>query len=423
MSPKRIIIIGAGMSGAKAAHDLSAAGHEVIVLEARSRIGGRIWSNRDLGFSVDLGASWVHGIRKNPVHALAKEVGVEMQKWNYDDLKYFGENNLSMMWALGSFWEDIWRHFERTYKDNPQASVQEAIDRAVAAGKFSRLSNDERRLLVKMEVEQSYATDAKDLGLVTLMEGGEEFSGADVVFPGGYDALVKHLLASVDVRLGETVSQISYGSAGVSVETRKESHPADFVIVTVPLGVLKAGNITFDPPLPQEKQTAIEGLEMGLLNKLCLQFEEPFWHDALHFMPPPDAAASWPVWFNFSDLMGRPVLLAMNSGNVARDIEHFSDEETIAAGLASLRKIYGEKVTQPVAYKITRWSQDDLAYGSYSHLPPGAHPGMNQALAQPIGRQIYFAGEATEPQHYATVHGAFLSGERAAAEIMAVNSP
>lgn len=416
---KRVLVIGAGMAGAKAAHDLVAAGHDVTVLEARSRIGGRIWSNRKFGASVDLGASWIHGTRRNPVYKLAREAGVETVKWDYNNIKYYGDNPNNLYRGFDRFQSQLGKAGDALARTNPTASIQDVIDAAASDRILSKLTGEEFRLLTKLEIEQSYAVDARDLGLSGFMEEIDYFGGGDVVFPNGYDALVKHLLSEVDVRLGETVSAIQYGEGGVVVEAQNNTFAADSVVVTVPLGVLKKENISFDPPLPSEKQSAISSLKMGLLNKLYLKFDDVFWDKQLHFIPPPNETAAWPMWFNLSQLTGAPILLCLNSASTARAIEALSDEQTVDKALASLRQMFGSSVTAPTDYLVTRWSEDPYAYGSYSHVPPGVTRNAFKALAAPVGRSLFFAGEATEHQHNATVHGAFLSGERVAAEVLA----
>ena len=419
MTRKKVIVVGAGMSGAKAAHDLRAAGHDITVLEARDRIGGRIWTNREFGYPVDIGASWIHGIKKNPVHTLAKSLNTELVTWDYEDLKFYSSDEAAFWRAYGKFSVEFEKNSERIYRRKPNASVQDVIDAMQHSGKFDDLTPGEFAMLAKWEFEQSYATDAKDLALATFFEGGDEFGGDDVLFPNGYDELVKHLLYDIDVQLNQPVTTITYSDSGAHVETNTDAFEADFVIVTVSVGVLKSGAIEFSPPLPGEKATAIGGLEMGLLNKLCLKYDHVFWDDNAQFVAEPDDRATWSTWFNFTEVSGEPTLVCMNSGDLAREIESYSNTETVESALASLRKMFGSSVTKPRDYLVTRWASDPHALGSYSHLPPGATTALNNGLAQPVGARLFFAGEATEDTHYATVHGAFLSGERAAAEIMA----
>ena len=418
MAGKKVIVVGAGMSGAKAAYDLRAAGHDVTVLEARDRLGGRIWTNREFGYPLDTGASWIHGIRRNPVHKLARSLDTKLTAWDYDDVKYFSENDSAFQQAYGVFSREFGKACQSVYRRAPKASVQDAIDVVRRTGKLNGVSAGEFALLKKWEFEQSYAADAKDLALATFFEGGEEFRGNDVLFPDGYDALVTHLLAGVDVRYGERVKTVAYTNNGVEIETDAEAFSADFAVVTVSLGVLKSGAMTFSPPLPDEKTAAIAGLKMGLLNKVFLKFEEVFWDNHAQLVAEPGERASWPFWFNFADLTGQPTLVCMNSGDLAREIETWSDEDTVAAAFANLQKMYGAQIPNPTGQLVTRWWQDPYALGSYSHLPPGAGIALNKALAQPVGTRLHFAGEATEATHYASVHGAFLSGERAAAAIM-----
>ena len=419
MPGKNIVVIGAGMSGAKAAHDLNAAGHKVTVLEARSRVGGRIWTNRDFGYPLDIGASWIHGIRRNPVYKLARELGTKLETWDYEDLKFYADDDQAFLKTYGAFSREFAKASQRVYRNNPKANVQDAVDAVRLTGKFDHLSAGEFALLVKWEFEQSYATDAKYLALATFFEGDDEFGGDDVLFPNGYDELVRHLLDGVDVRYSERVKTITHSERGAQIETETGSYESDFAVLTVSVGVLKSGAIEFSPPLPDEKQAAISGLGMGLLNKLCLKFEDVFWEEFSHFVPDPDARAIWPIWFNQTNLTGQPTLVCMNSGDLAREIETWSDEETLASALTSLQNMFGDRVSEPADYLVTRWSEDPYALGSYSHLPPGASIALNRALARPVGARLHFAGEATEDSHYATVHGAFLSGERAAAGILA----
>jgi monoamine oxidase len=157
---------------------------------------------------------------------------------------------------------------------------------------------------------------------------------------------------------------------------------------------------------------------MGLLNKTYLRFPEVFWdkeHDLLGHIA--ERKGEWAEWLNIYKYTGQPILLGFNAGRYGRQIEKLSDREIVAAAMKTLRSLYGAKIPDPEAWLITRWAGDPLAGGSYSYLPPGATEGDRAALAQPVGGRLFFAGEATSVEYPATVHGALLSGRRAAKEI------
>ena len=414
----RVIIIGAGMSGAKAARDLVDAGCQVTILEARGRIGGRIWTNRSMGMPLDLGASWIHGSRGNPIDRLAKSLGVPLRAWDYEDIHYCGANAERVFAAIERFENRLERTGMRVYSRNPNASVKDVIDALEADNVFSGLSKSESALIIQVLIEQSAAVDADQLAMASLLEG-KSFGGPDKLFPQGYDALVTTLLSGVDVQLGEVVSEIDYTSPVVKITTPSNVYEADCVLVTVPLGVLKSGDISFIPPLPPEKQAAIDRLGMGVLNKVCLKFPRVFWHKDVNFLVcAHNAQAEWATWMNLADVTGEPVLMAFNGGGFGRELEQYDDAAIISRALSSLKTMYGRDVGDPTELLITRWASDRYAYGSYSHLPPGATTTMRDDLARSIGDKVYFCGEATTRDYSATVHGAFLTGRRAASEIL-----
>jgi monoamine oxidase len=193
---------------------------------------------------------------------------------------------------------------------------------------------------------------------------------------------------------------------------------AEKAIITLPLGVLKQGSIRFDPPLPADKQAAINKIGMGLLNKVYLRFPEVFWDEESDWISHVSLAkGEWAEFLNIYKYTGRPILVAFNAGRFGRTTESWSDETIVTAVTEVLRTLYGTGIPAPEAWQITRWAGDPLAGGSYSYLAPGSRPRDRDTLAAPLSNLLFFAGEATSKEYPSTVHGAYLSGRRAAEEV------
>jgi polyamine oxidase len=289
---QRVIVIGAGACGLAAAAAIAEEGIEVIVVEARDRIGGRVWTNSDLGFPVDLGGSWIHGVKKNPLTKMAADVGADLHAFDYDDV--------DLQW----------------------------------------LGDDEDAFYEVVEIEQEYAADVDDLGRKAEKEG-DEFGGGDALLPGGYLPLFQGIADSLDVRTSQPVRQVAWSGDGVTVSLDGETLSADAVIVTVPLGVLKADAIAFDPPLPAAHQQAIDRLGMGLLDKLVLQFDKPFWPEDVALLGIiPEVRGEWTTWVNLLPLTGQPALMGFSAGSVAERFSALSEDDLVASALRTLRAAY-----------------------------------------------------------------------------------
>ena len=421
---QRVIVGGAGISGVQAALDLTRAGFQVTILEARQRIGGRTWTDHSLGVPLDLGASWIHGIRGNPIYKLAKRQGVERFDWDYGDISMIDttgdqddldpgklEKQSSRLISM------FYRRAPRIFRQNPQASVQDVADAIVEEGAIDNLSKEQLDLLIYANIEQDVAADADQISVAALFEGGE-FGGRDVVFPDGYDALARSLAKDLDVRLGQKVEKISLDEDGAHVETAEAQVAADYVVVSVPLGVLKAGVITFEPNLPAAKQRAIAAMEMGVLNKTYLRFPRAFWDRDRRQLVRFSNQKAWSSWVNVASYSDEPVLCGFNAASIGTELESLDDPAIVAEAMAALRSMYGNRIPEPVGHRITRWRQDPFAFGSYSYIPTAARHDMRSDLAQPVGDRLFFAGEATHSEHPSTVHGAYLSGRRAAREVI-----
>jgi len=417
-----VIIIGAGMAGLAAARLLRQDDYSVLILEARDRIGGRIWTDNSLGMPLDMGASWIHGIRGNPVTEFAEEFGLETAVtdydnhivYDYDGRKLSDDEQEELEEWLIELAEEVEAAGEELDSDAAMGTVINAV-----LAKVGPDPNELRKLNYGLNslIEHEYAADVDELS-VWYGQYGEEFGGKDIIFPNGYGQMVDQLAKGLDIRLNHIVSQVSYGD-GVTVTTNQGEFTSDYAIVTLPLGVLQKGSVTFSPPLPQEKQTAVSKLGMGLLNKTYLKFDEPFWDkdtDLIGHIG--EQKGDWTEFLNLYKYTGQLVLLGFNAADNGRYLEILSDTEIIADGMRVLRTLYGNNIPNPTATFITRWATDPFALGSYSFVPPGAGEAEYEAMAEPVAGQLFFAGEATHPEYPSTVHGALLSGYREAKQIL-----
>lgn len=414
------LVIGAGMAGLRAAQVLRQAGQRVLLLEARNRLGGRTWTDDALGLPVDLGASWIHGLEGNPIHTLAQRLNVALAYTDYDDLTRYAADGTPLAARAARAVDDL---LERVLEEasawaedrNRDVSLQAAIN-AVTAG----LSTAERRTLayaVNTAIEHEFAAAAEELS-AWYYDDTEAFDGDDVIFPQGYRLLVQAVAEGTEVRLEHPVTQVAYEAAGVAVTTPQGVFRARAVIVTVPLGVLQSGRITFLPALPAAHQQALNRLGMGVLNKCYLRFPTVFWEDSHLLGYVGERPGEWAEWLNLHALIGEPVLLGFNAGTFGRALEKENDRAIVDSAMQVLRTLYGEGIPNPVAYQITRWGRDPWAGGSYSFFKVGSTPDDCDTLAEPVAGRVFLAGEHTSSDYAGTVHGAYLSGERAARAVL-----
>jgi monoamine oxidase len=411
-----VLVIGAGIAGLRAAEVLVGRGRRVIVLEARDRLGGRIHTDRSWGVPVELGASWIHGMTNNPIANLAAAKGIETQATDYESFMYGADGARRPDDALDELETQVARLVKAGRKGSPDTDepLRAALDRAIAAADLDPAELLDVEMGITESIEHEYATDAVNLSALHFDDGADE-GGGDALLPGGYDKVVEAVANGLDVRLGHVVASVDTSGDRAVVVTSRGRFEANAVIVTVPLGVLKAGSIQFLPALPDAKSTAIARLGMGALSKTCLRFESAFWPadaELLDIVPSASRRGQWVESLSLAGLVDVPALMMFNAGKFARAVETMPDPEVIASASSALKPAFPEFST-PTGLLRSAWSVDPFSLGSYSYIGVGASLADRDALAAPEKRR-FFAGEACSHDHAGTVHGAYTSGEAAA---------
>jgi monoamine oxidase len=420
---KRILVIGAGLAGLAAARELQKQGHDLVIVEARERIGGRTWTSTKWDdAAVDLGASWIHGVDGNPLTTIAQQINAQFRLSNYDSAINYDTSGQPFSTQTETRVEELQGKVQDALTQAQQAEKDLSVDAVIAtAFKNDNLSADDQRLLnfiLNGTIEQEFAGSTQELS-AQWYDDAAAFAGDDGIFLQGYRLLVDYLSSGIEIKFGQIVQEIDWSEAQIRVRTNQTEHLADYVIVTVPLGVLKSENVKFTPALPQANQNAIAQLGMGVLNKCYLRFAQAFWPSDVDWLEYVSAQpGEWTEWVSLLRTHNLPVLLGFNAADQGRRIEAWSDDEIIASAMQTLRTIFGDSIPDPLDSQITRWASDPYAFGSYSFNPVGYTPALRKDLAKPLGQKVFFAGEATEPQHFSSAHGAYLSGLRAANEIL-----
>lgn len=403
-----VLVIGAGMAGLSAARDLASQGYPVSLLEARDRIGGRVWTSSKFGYPTDLGASWIEGAEDNPIKELADEHEVRLKK---DDEEWIYYN------TLGKDVTKEVREVREQLRDELGDTENERI--SVKAGIPGEGVPREYLYAFYNDLEGDSGADVENWAW-SEWDRDSDFEGDSYFFPDGYGRLTEALAQGLTIHTNQAVSAIAQDGEGVSVSTHAgKTFQADRVIVTLPLGVLKSGRVRFTPALPAAKQEAIAALGMGLLDKVLLEFPEPFWPlEMTNFGFASERRGEFPETLNGLVISGKPYLMTFVAGSVARRLEALSDSEVVGRVREVYAHMFGVEIPKPSNQLVTRWATDPWSLGSYSYQPVGVTEDARQTLAAPFDR-VFFAGEATIAEHFATVHGAYISGRRAAAAIAA----
>ncbi|KAJ3240554.1 hypothetical protein HDU81_003438 [Chytriomyces hyalinus] len=450
------IVIGAGMAGISAARQLGKKGLKVLLLEARDRIGGRINTIRTSGEGppLELGAQWIHGLcPEHPMYTIIpeNERRIDTQRINMFDKHgaLIPEHIVTSAWnAVDALSSRMTEHAKKTLaKPPPKQSMADFIRADLEWNSCaSNTENCTRETpCAECEVRYSLVKSIANIEAATLNElsveeyAGDGFEGEDGVALKGYLHVLNGLLSDLKdgtVLLDAQVLSVDYSGDMAAVNSTRGKFHARNVICTIPLGVLQeTSGPEFIPQIPEPHQKAISNLGYGLLNKVVLEFENGFWPsdvDDFALELRRDAFGLGPMFafiVNFSQLYARRseaqnTLVVYVAQEDAKWMEGLNDDDIRELILPQLAAVFRSETKLVIkSMVVTRWMADPFSRGSYSHLSTRSSLSDLDVLASPIsfgtGKKgaLVFAGEHTIRQHFATVHGAYLSGIRAAEQI------
>ncbi|MEC9267408.1 MAG: FAD-dependent oxidoreductase [Alphaproteobacteria bacterium] len=418
----KVVVVGAGLSGLAAAKALKNQGAEVIVLEAKPHIGGRLLTDWSLGPDApfEVGAGWIHGpSQDNPTKQLADAVGSTYFTTDDENLVVYSadgeEWDEAEIEEINETWAEALGKVDETLELNDRRSLRDALSDLYPEA----LSDPGVLWALSAYTEFSKGAPIEDLSAV-YHDDDEVFDLPDVVVANGYDSILKPIADGLDIRLSTPVRSIWYDEdEGVEVTTDQGAIAADYVICSVPLGVLKAGSIAFDPPLPDEIQSKIDRVGFNSVTKLALKFTEPFWDiETQYFGIITEEKGRWNYWLNYRTFSKENVLLGLSVGAYAPVADRMSDEQMKADGMDVLRGVWGDAVTEPVQMLATHWSTDPESLGAYAYPRPGGGPSQFDGMAEPIEDRVFLCGEHTIFDYAGTTHGAYMTGLRAAEAVI-----
>jgi monoamine oxidase len=415
---KTVLIIGAGISGLAAAKKLKDKGFTVIVLEAQEKTGGRLRTDRSLGIAFDEGASWIHGPNGNPITKLASQAGANTYLTDDDNLEVFDNN--------GTAYSDAFLDRQYTKFENALNAVRRAGTKRQS---FQTIFNSlyptqENNRLWKYMLSAYLEFDTGDISKLSSKHfyDDEAFSGKDVIVINGYDKVANFLGQGLDIRLNSRVTEINYNATKSLVNVNENLIEADYVIVSVPLGVLKNNSIAFKPSLPATKVAAIQNIQMGNVNKFLFIWDAPFWDTNIQYIGyTPETKGKFNYLMNMMKFLPTTNgLMTFAYGDYATVTETMTDTQIISEVMAQLKTIYGNSIPNPTNMLRTKWGQNINTFGAYSFATNGTTSADFDTMATEINNKLFFAGEHTERDYRASVHGAYLSGIREADKIIAL---
>jgi monoamine oxidase len=432
-----VIIIGAGAAGLAAARELTQAGIKPLIIEARHRVGGRVLTEHSDGVPLELGAEFIHGTPPETLD-IVKQAGFETRPTSWSAWHFLRETGLEPADRSDRTGDEhIWEKLDQSVDGGGQdISLGEFLDRESVKG--------ESRQTIEGYVGGFHAAEMDKIGVRSLVKterAADRIHGnSSSRFPGGYDQVIKYLWHKAEedgarLLLNSPVALVKWenNDTEVAISGKSDVYRAKMAIITLPIGVLKANSVVFEPSLVV-KQPALAKIEMGAALRLVYHFKSKWWNEILRkvksnaqplgFLFAPEEPLM--VWWS-SEPMDLPLLTAWAGGKNALKLGRETREDLKRAGISSLSRIFGVD-GQSIGSELINvgyhdWLHDQFSLGSYTYLAAGGGVEAPKMLAEPVENVLFFAGEATSYEgHWGTVHGAIASGIRAAREVIAAKA-
>ena len=436
----QVLIIGAGIAGLETARLLNMNQIKTINLEARDRIGGRIWSVESKnGHIFDLGAAWIHGVNgsipsgliSNQLWELTNQAKIPTRGTDKTDSKVFyvneniNKSSKKSEYDLKKYASDFLDYVgEQVKVSNPNKSLSDF------SSEFSSLKNfsvDEEKVFLaslSTEIENDNNIELDQIGGKIYTEQGSYHCGEEAVFhKSGYGSLIQFLAKdNNNIRLNQIVTKIDYSSTDlIRVYTESgEVYEASFVLVTVPLGVLKARSIQFVPELPTWKTDSIDRIGFGIMDKIVLVWDKAWWNVTnFYFKRVSNSPSVFNYWVNANKWNDRPALIGFLIGKEALRSEKLGKIKVTEEALKALSSMYPEQtIPEPVEVIMTNWKSDPFSNGSYSFVSKNQLYTDTLYLSLPVENKLLFAGEATSVDSVGYAHGALDSARREATRLL-----
>ncbi|XP_078481098.1 lysine-specific histone demethylase 2 [Ciona intestinalis] len=456
-SNQKVVVIGAGPAGIAAARQLHNFGCEVVCLEARLRLGGRVDDDWSLdGVCVGRGAQIINGCVNNPLALVSQQLDLKMHRLlprcDLYDAHKVATKSRALVKPVSVHCDkrmdfhfnallDIIVEWRQAQQDNAAdcslgEKIQEAHQEWIKQSGLNFTELEERLLnfhIGNLEFACGASLDKVSAFHWDQNEVFAQFSGDHTFVQYGFGTQLSAIAYGLDIRFEQPVTDIIYNNSmsKVEIKTKSETYEADRVLITVPLAVLRSGSIQFEPPLPPAKVASMNRLGCGCIEKIGILFPKRFWDSKMDganyfgYVPlSADEKGFFTVFYDVPYPQGEDskVLMSVISGDCVDAAKKMKDKEILDIALSVLRNVFSEKeVPEPSSYFVTRWNEDPYSQMAYSFVKKGGSGEDYDEIAKSVAGRLFFAGEGTNRHFPQTVTGAYLSGLREASKIAITN--
>ncbi|MEL6321946.1 MAG: NAD(P)/FAD-dependent oxidoreductase [Cyanobacteria bacterium J06626_14] len=409
-----MIIVGAGMAGLAAASEIYKSNRNIIVLEARDRIGGRLSSERlSDGLLFERGGELIHGT-KNAMYSLVNELGIEIRELQKSEVDVGPMESVQLLFVM----------LLLRFGWYPKPHIHEGI-----TDYLNRLPFFPNSLKVFLDQASKDFEDLDRVSALLMVERmrqqileGEMYGEHDFVFKDGYITLLNHLAKDLPIAFNHRVHKILWQDEQVVIETDQGVFSAPKIVLTLPIPILK--DVNFEPELPEEKQVALSAHVSGDIIKLLVPVQKKAFKTEREEGTIADAKLALMWWRRNSpgdQPNDRQILVGWITGPRARQYVSQSSDDALKTALADLSAVVEIDLIDTAEIIVQNWMEDEFSAGTYCYIKPGYGLHIVDDLARSLHDKLYFAGTATASStSRGTAHGAYESGLRVAKEVLAI---